>query len=142
MNIQLRAAHTERSGLRYACLFLFVITFLMSLKCTAALLVTPSRVVFEDRTRTAQVTLVNKGSETATYRISFIRQNMTEDGKFVPAEKDESGLYSDTMVRYSPRQITLSPGQSQVVRLMLRKPKNLPDGEYRSHMLLCAWRRV
>jgi P pilus assembly chaperone PapD len=138
MNIQLRATHAGRAGRRYACFLLFFITLLMSLKCTAALLVTPSRVVFEDRTRTAQVTLVNKGTETATYRISFIRQNMTEDGKFVPAGEDESGLYSDTMVRYSPRQITLSPGQSQIVRLMLRKPKNLPDGEYRSHMLLQA----
>lgn len=123
---------------RLAGFLLFVITLLLSFNSSAALLITPSRVVFEDRTRTSQVTLVNKGSETTTYRISFIRQNMTEDGRFVPVEENEEGLYSDKMVRYSPRQITLSPGQSQIVRLMLRKPKGLADGEYRSHMLLQA----
>lgn len=101
----------------------------------ANLMVTPSRVVFEERTRSAQVTLLNKGDETGTFRISFIRQQMTEGGQFVEAEEDEPGLYSDSMVRYSPRQITLPPGQPQVVRLMLRKPRDLEEGEYRSHML-------
>jgi len=122
----------------FVCFLLFVVTFLSSVTCSASLLITPSRVVFEDRTRTEQVTLNNKGNETATYRISFIRQNMTEDGKFVPVEENEEGLYSDEIVRYSPRQITLEPGQSQVIRLMLRKPKGLADGEYRSHMLMQA----
>ncbi|MFO7592974.1 MAG: molecular chaperone [Pseudomonadota bacterium] len=101
----------------------------------ANLMVTPSRVVFEERTRSAQVTLLNKGDETGTFRISFIRRQMTESGRFVEAEEDETGLYSDAMVRYSPRQITLPPGQPQVVRLMLRKPRDLEEGEYRSHML-------
>ena len=122
--------------------FLFIVTFFLSLNCAASLLITPSRVVFEDRTRTSQVTLVNKGTETTTYRISFIRQNMTEDGKFVPVEENEKGLYSDEMVRYSPRQIVLEPGQSQIVRLMLRKPRGLADGEYRSHMLLQALPKI
>jgi len=117
---------------------LFIVTFFLSLTCSANLLITPSRVVFEDRTRTEQVTLSNKGNETSTYRISFVRQNMTEDGKFIPAEENAEGLYSDEIVRYSPRQITLEPGQSQIVRLMLRKPKGLAEGEYRSHMLLQA----
>jgi P pilus assembly chaperone PapD len=44
-------------------------------------------------------------------------------------------MYSDDMIRYSPRQVTLEPGQSQTVRLMLRKKKGIEDGEYRSHML-------
>lgn len=99
------------------------------------LLITPTRVVFEERTRTSQVTLMNNGTETGNYRISFINQNMTEDGKFEPVADGEEGKFSNSMVRYSPRQITLPPGQSQVVRLMLRKPKDLESGEYRSHML-------
>ena len=32
----------------------------------------------------------------------------------------------------------MSPGQSQVIRLLLRKPGDLSDGEYRSHMLFQA----
>lgn len=101
----------------------------------ANLMVTPSRVVFEDRTRTAQVTLLNTGDEAGTFRISFIRQQMTETGQFVEVKPDEAGLYADPMVRFSPRQIILPPGQPQIVRLMLRKPRDLSQGEYRSHML-------
>lgn len=101
----------------------------------ANLMVTPSRVVFEDRARTAQVTLLNTGTEAGSFRISFIRQQMTETGEFVEVKANEEGNFSDHMIRYSPRQITLPPGQSQVVRLMLRKPRDLAEGEYRSHML-------
>jgi hypothetical protein len=102
------------------------------------LLVTPTRVVFDGRKRSAQVTLMNQGDEAANFRISFIRQNMTENGKFVPVKKGVPGKYSDEMIRYSPRQVTLKPGQPQIIRLLLRKPRNLEDGEYRSHMLFQA----
>jgi hypothetical protein len=101
----------------------------------ANLMITPTRIVFEDRTRTAQVTLMNNGTESGNYRISFINQNMTDDGEFEPVADGATGNFSDSMIRYSPRQITLPAGQSQVVRLMLRKPRDLEDGEYRSHML-------
>ncbi|HYH41224.1 MAG TPA: molecular chaperone, partial [Burkholderiales bacterium] len=39
------------------------------------------------------------------------------------------------LLRFSPRQVTLSPGVAQTVRVLLRKPENLPPGEYRSHLL-------
>lgn len=128
--------------IRIICVFLFIVSLFLSMTSSANLLITPSRVVFEDRTRSEQVTLSNKGNETTTYRISFIRQNMTEDGQFVPVKTEEEGMYSDNIVRYSPRQITLAPGQSQIVRLMLRKPRGLADGEYRSHLLLQALPKV
>ena len=101
----------------------------------ANLLVTPTRIVFEERTRTAQVTLMNNGTEQGDFRISFINQNMTSEGQFKAVKADEKGMFANSMVRYSPRQITLAPGQSQVVRLMLRKPRGIIDGEYRSHLL-------
>ncbi len=116
--------------------FLFALLSIPIVANAAAnLMVTPKRVVFEGSMRTAQVTLVNQGDETGEFRISFLRQNMTESGQFVAVEDDEKGMFSDQMLRYSPRQITLPPGQSQVVRLMLRKPRDLASGEYRSHML-------
>jgi P pilus assembly chaperone PapD len=46
--------------------------------------------------------------------------------------------FADDLFRYSPRQVTLEPGASQAIRLLLRKPKDLPDGEYRSHMMMRA----
>lgn len=101
------------------------------------LVVTPTRVVFENRTRSAQVTLANRGSATATFRISLIDMVMDEAGQMseIPAAEGQSAA---SLVRYAPRQIDIAPGAHQVVRLSLRKPANLADGEYRSHMFFHA----
>jgi len=102
------------------------------------IMVTPTRIVFEQRDRSAQVTLVNQSDKASNFRISFVRQNMTENGEFVAVGEGEPGMFSDSMIRFSPRQINLPPGQSQVIRLALRRPADLADGEYRSHMLFQA----
>ncbi|MEJ2107044.1 MAG: fimbria/pilus periplasmic chaperone [Acidiferrobacteraceae bacterium] len=119
-----------------SCLIL-AITLCLPLEVQAAsLMIAPTRVVFEGRTRTASVQLVNRGTKTTVFRISFERKRMTETGAFEAVKKPLPGeKFADQMVRYAPRQITLPPGQSQTVRLMLRKPPNLADGEYRSHLL-------
>lgn len=99
------------------------------------LMISPTRVVIEGRQRSATLYLVNRGQETSTYRLSFIRQRMTEDGKFQLVEKPLPGeQFSDEMIRFAPKEVTLPPGGSQTVRMMVRKPANLPDGEYRSHL--------
>jgi fimbrial chaperone protein len=102
------------------------------------LLVSPTRIVFEDRMRTAKVTIANTGDTTGRYRISFVQKQMTEAGNLVDIKGDVPGMYSDSMVRFSPREVTLPPGQAQVIRLMLRKKSGLESGEYRSHMLFQA----
>ena len=99
------------------------------------LMVTPTRIVFEGNERTKQVNLMNNGTEAGRFRVSFVRRKMTEDGKFENISEEVDGMYSDEFIRYSPRQVTLEPGQAQTVRLMLRKKRDMPEGEYRSHML-------
>ena len=103
------------------------------------LVVAPTRVVLEGRTRSAQLGLVNKGSTSATYRISVINMRMGQDGGMVEiAQPDEGQAFADKLFRYSPRQITLAPGASQAIRILLRKPKDLAPGEYRSHLMMRA----
>jgi P pilus assembly chaperone PapD len=100
------------------------------------LAVVPTRIILEGRQRTAQVSLLNKGSATATYRISIINMQMTESGEY--RRVTESGVergYAGSLVRYAPRQVELAPGDSQTVRIILRKPGGLKEGEYRSHIL-------
>ena len=63
-------------------LTLILFTFPVLVNAAANLLVTPTRIVFEERTRTAQVTLMNNGTEQGDFRISFINQNMTDNGRF------------------------------------------------------------
>jgi len=103
------------------------------------LMVHPTRLVFDGNTRTAQVDVINSGTETMTYRISVIRRRMTDTGDFVTVDEPVAGeRFSDQMIRYSPRQVVLPPGGAQAVRLQIRKPAGLEDGEYRAHLLFQA----
>lgn len=103
------------------------------------LMVHPTRLVFDGTTRTAQVDVINSGTETMTYRISVIRRRMTDTGDFVTVDEPVAGeRFADEMIRYSPRQVVLPPGGAQAVRLQIRKPAGLEDGEYRAHLLFQA----
>jgi P pilus assembly chaperone PapD len=103
------------------------------------LMVHPTRVVFEGNVRTAQIDLINSGTEPMTFRISIIRRRMTETGDFMPVDTPAEGeQFADDMIRFSPRQVVLQPGVAQAVRLQLRKPSDLADGEYRAHFLFQA----
>jgi hypothetical protein len=103
------------------------------------LMVHPRRVVFEGTARTAQLDVINSGTETMTYRISVIRRRMNATGEFASVDQPSADeRFADEMIRYSPRQVVLPPGAAQAVRLQLRKPEALEEGEYRSHLLFQA----
>ena len=102
----------------------------------AELMLHPTRIVFEQNQRAAQIELINNGTRPASYRIALVNRRMTDAGQFEPADSPGPGeRFADSMLRYSPRQITLQPGTAQTVRVMLRKPAELAEGEYRSHLL-------
>jgi P pilus assembly chaperone PapD len=108
---------------------------LLALPAHAELMLHPTRLVFEKNQRTAQIELINNGSKPATYRISLVNRRMTENGQFQVLDTPGPGeQFADSMLRFSPRQITLEPGTAQTVRVMLRKPAELLEGEYRSHL--------
>lgn len=101
------------------------------------LIVTPTRIVLQGRTRSAELTLLNTGDAPATYRLSLVNMRMTGDGVLEPAtERREGERFADRMIRFAPRQVTLAPGTPQRVRLLLRRPADLPPGEYRTHLLI------
>lgn len=105
----------------------------------ASLMVSPTRVVFDGDKRAAVITLLNNGTESGTYRLFLVRYRMTPQGAFeevktpLPGEK-----FADDLVRFTPKQVVLPPKMSQQVRLQLRKPAGLEDGEYRSHLVFRA----
>mgnify|MGYP001386822519 CR=1 FL=1 len=100
------------------------------------LAVAPAFLAFSDRTRQGEVYLHNTGPKSATYRISFQHYRMDEDGRLREVENLEASAAA--LLRFSPRQVTLAPGERQVVRLQLRRPEQLPEGEYRVHLLFRA----
>lgn len=98
--------------------------------------VLPTRLVFEGRDHASALTLLNSGDKPATYRISIIEMEMKEDGQIV--EVPSSPTSAASLIRFSPRQVTLAPGVAQTVRVQLRIPADLPTGEYRSHLVFRA----
>jgi len=99
------------------------------------LLVTPTRVVFEGKTRLVNVTLINTGDKPSTYRIALVTRRMTELGGIEPIDVAEPGeLFATDLLRFSPAQVVLKPQECQTVRVQLRLPADLPPGEYRSHL--------
>lgn len=102
---------------------------------SADLMLFPTRVVFEKNQRAAQLELINNGRESTTYRVHLVNRRMNETGDFMPAEPPLPGeQFADNLLRYSPRQVVLAPGRGQTIRILLRKPADLPAGEYRSHL--------
>ncbi|MFC4291298.1 molecular chaperone [Sphingorhabdus arenilitoris] len=104
------------------------------------LLVAPTRVVLDGR-RGTEVILNNIGEEEATYRISLELRRMNDVGRLeeVPEEAaNEKEQAIQRIIRYAPRRVTLPPNQPQSIRIGLTQMQDLPDGEYRAHMLFRA----
>jgi hypothetical protein len=105
---------------------------------------TPRRLVFGPRDRgVKEITVFNRTNGTATYTIALTDQAMTTDGAIVAADKapaaEQERLKSAlSFIRYSPRQMTLGPHESQTVRLQARPPAGEPPAEYRTHFSVTA----
>lgn len=102
-----------------------------------ALKLTMRRVIFEEAKRNDTLTIINDTAEDMVYRLEWRTMRMDEGEALepVPAGQTIPGLSGvESMVVFAPKRITLAPGASQQIRLMVRKPKDLADGEYRSHL--------
>ncbi|WP_230558594.1 molecular chaperone [Sphingomonas segetis] len=102
------------------------------------LLVAPTRIILDGRKGT-EIVLNNIGDAPATYRISVEFRHMTADGNLEEvAEPTAAEKAAADMIVYAPRRVTLAPHEPQSIRIAARPPQNLPDGEYRVHLLFRA----
>lgn len=117
-------------------LFLMLITMIsFNAKSQSDLLITPFRVVFENGKNIEELTVANTGKDTAKYSISFLQYKMMTTGKLEKIETPEDSiLFADKYLRVFPKTITLAPNEAQMVRLQLKTPPDLAQGEYRSHL--------
>jgi hypothetical protein len=116
---------------------MLVITTVCSIRSNAQgnLLITPMRVVFEGNKQNEEFNLVNTGTDTTTFSISFLQFTMNEDGTMVKSEKPEAMLMSASpYLRIYPSRVTLAPGEPQVIRLQYRRKPNMVYSEYRTHL--------
>jgi fimbrial chaperone protein len=113
---------------------------LLSVNANANLLIYPVRVSFDETERRSELTLTNTSSRTNTYRLEWREKSALTEGGYVDLSKEEAEgkPIASPMVRFSPRQVTLKPGERQLIKLALRRPRDLAEGEYRSHLLFKA----
>jgi hypothetical protein len=101
----------------------------------AEIMMLPTRVVMENSDRSATVVIKNTGDATGDFDIDLVDMKMGEDGMVVPYASNEAPQFSAIpLIHIAPKSVTLKPGESQNVRLLLRKPETLEAGEYRSHV--------
>jgi len=110
--------------------------------------ISPKRVVLSGATGTSAVYIFNRGQEAVTYRVELVDRVMLPSGEIRskdeltdnPAAADLVGRLKSSagMIQFTPRRVTLQPGQSQAIRLRLLRPAALQDGEYRTTLTVSA----
>lgn len=90
------------------------------------------------RSRTATVSVANRTGANQRYRVSVIDMVMKADGTVKAIAEGEQGhaRSAKDWVLATPSSISLTPGGSQNIRLLIRRPKGLTDGEYRAHLMI------
>lgn len=97
----------------------------------------PLRLIMEGRDRAATLRVINPHKTPTAYRIEPILLRQDATGRLMdvaPAAFTETERRTLKMIRLSPRQVRLAPGAMQAIRIMARKPADLPSGEYRCHI--------
>lgn len=117
--------------------FLCAAFFVLSVGDAGAVRVSMKRIIFEGSTRSEILTIINNTSETQTYRLGWKKYKMDERNSLKAldeAKDDGSVLWADKMLRFAPRRVTIPAGGSQQIRLLLRRPADIQEAEYRSHL--------
>lgn len=114
----------------------FGVAFGSAAPALAELLVIPIRASFGPRDRAQAITLVNTSQKTNTYRLEWKYFRLQENGGMTEVPEDQWPQMPriGDMVKIAPRQVIIPPQGKQVIRLSLRRPANLPDGEYRAYL--------
>lgn len=102
----------------------------------AELQVLPSRIYLSESQKTAQISLMHKGTKSARYRVDAVSYKMKSDGSLElvkdPTKAENSAV---DYFRFSPRQVTVEPNIEQVIRLQLKWPEDaIPDADYTANL--------
>lgn len=101
----------------------------------AQIMLYPTRLILDQNQHSASILLKNIGDGTGDYKIELIDIIMPEEGATRQALEEEKVEFSaKSFLRISPRSTTLEQSEDQNIRIMVRKPANIADGEYRAHL--------
>ena len=97
------------------------------------MLISPTRLTFDEKNRGGSIVVVNTSQNTVRYRLNLVDMTMSPDG-VLKKSSEPTRNSAINFLRFSPKEITLSPGTSQKIRILSVIPLNFPDGEMRSHL--------
>lgn len=100
---------------------------------SSILFVAPHRVIIEDGQDIEVLNVANKSNEERRYDLTVVNQVMNEQG--LTQRLDTFEYSAARFLRYVPKRFSLKPGERQIVRVMVRRPSGLEEGEYHSHLL-------
>ena len=138
-------ARDQRKSLKTLRILAFLVVTIVTMGLLAqdayAVRVSLQRVIFAGSKRSETLTLINNTAKDQTYRLGWKKFRMDEQQSLRAIEEGapfDDILWAEKMVRFAPRRITVAAGASQQVRIMLRRPKELADGEYRAHLWIVS----
>jgi hypothetical protein len=106
-----------------------------------AVKIIPPRLVIDPDVKVQHFFIKNDEKTTQGFRFGWKHLAMDKNGNVINLDRmgrDKVPEYkaANDLIRFSPRRVTLEPGQTQRVTMMIRRPPNLEAGEYRSHFLI------
>ena len=106
-------------------------------------MVAPHAVFIDHRTRSGSILLYNPSTEPAEVTISTLFGYPVTDslGRIVlrTVDQPDSTVPSATAwLQAFPRRLTVAPLERQTIRLLMRPPATLPDGEYWARLVITA----
>lgn len=106
-------------------------------------LIAPTTVIVDSRSRTTSLLLVNSGDDPVEVDISsFFAYTVTDTAGHLqlhtPEQPDSGVVSAADWIRVFPRRMTIAPRAQQTVRLLVSPPADLPDGEYWARLAVLA----
>jgi len=100
----------------------------------------PHLVVIEGRERSGEIIVLNFADQINEFDLQVINYRQNENGVYAILDGPLSPLFDPKeILRMSPKKFRLDELGRQKVRLSLRKPSDLPDGEYRFHIVATGY---
>lgn len=118
---------------------ILLLAHILTSSASASLSVFPTRAVITDKLKVVNLTLRHVGDKPRGYKVSLEFYPMNTNGSLgdakAPTRADRAAI---GLLRFSPKRTMLEPNIDQTVRVMKAGSKDLPDGDYRAHLLFKA----
>lgn len=107
----------------------------VSFAAKASLILHPTQLFISEDDRNQTIRVINNGDATGVFEVSWVDYQMKPDGGFDEWLGEQPAAWSlQDKVRYSPRRVTLAPGESQNIKIMVQRKATPPANEYYSHL--------